>query len=87
MSATPGAALALLEMNAGIDVRPILTSIAVPTLVLHRTGDRRFDVGGSRVMAEAIPGARLVEMPGEDHLPWLGDARAPEFKAAHRLVV
>jgi class 3 adenylate cyclase len=75
MSATPGAALALLEMNAGIDVRPVLASIAVPTLALHRSGDRRFDVRGSRAMAAAIPGARLVELPGEDHFPWLGDTR------------
>jgi class 3 adenylate cyclase len=76
MSATPGAAAALLEMNAAIDVRPILASITVPTLVLHRTGDRRFDVGGSRLMAQQIPGARFVELAGDDHFPWSQDSRA-----------
>jgi class 3 adenylate cyclase len=76
MSATPGAARALLEMNAAIDVRPILGSITVPTLVLHRAGDRRFDVRGARFMAASIPGARFVEVPDDDHIPWLGDTRA-----------
>jgi class 3 adenylate cyclase len=76
MSATPGAAVALIEMNAEIDVRPILPSIAVPTLVVHRTGDRRFDVRGARLMAQLIPGARFVELAGDDHPPWMGDSGA-----------
>jgi len=85
MSATPGAAMALLEMNAAIDVRPILASIAVPTLVLHRTGDRRFDIGGGRVMAAQIPGARFVELGGDDHFPWQQDSRTIVDEVKHFL--
>ncbi len=73
MSASPGAALALTRMNRDIDVRHVLPTIGVPTLVLHRVGDRSLPVEGSRYLAERIPGARLVEFPGDDHLPWLGD--------------
>jgi class 3 adenylate cyclase len=63
-------------MNAEIDIRPILPAIRVPTLILHRTGDRALDVAGSRYMAQRIPGAKYVELPGDDHLPWIGDADA-----------
>lgn len=63
-------------MNSEIDIRPILPSIRVPTLVLHRIGDRRVELGEARFIASAIPGARLVELPGEDHLPWVGEADA-----------
>jgi class 3 adenylate cyclase len=58
------------------DVRPLLGQITVPTLILHRTGDRLIDVRHSRYMAEHIPGARYVELPGEDHLVSLGDSEA-----------
>lgn len=61
-------------MNAEIDVREVLPSIHVPTLILHRTGDRFIPVGGSRYMAGRIAQARLVELPGADHTPWVGDA-------------
>jgi pimeloyl-ACP methyl ester carboxylesterase len=73
LGASPAAVLALVRMNAGIDVRPVLESVRVPTLVLHRTGDRAVPVESGRYVAENIPGATLVEMPGEDHLPWIGD--------------
>jgi len=73
MSASPGAALALTRMNGQIDVRPVLGAIGVPTLVVHRTGDRSLPVEGARFLAERIRGARLVELPGEDHLPFVGD--------------
>jgi class 3 adenylate cyclase len=61
-------------MNGEIDVRGVLPSIRVPTLVLHRTGDRAISVRAGRSMAEAIPGAAFVELPGDDHLPWVGDS-------------
>jgi pimeloyl-ACP methyl ester carboxylesterase len=72
-SATPGAATALVRMNSQIDVRKILPAIRVPTMVMHRTGDKVVDVRGARMMAERIPGARYVEYPGDDHIPWSGD--------------
>jgi class 3 adenylate cyclase len=74
--ASPGAALALMRMNAEIDVRPILDAIRVPTLVLHRTGDRTIPVEAGRYLAERIPGASFVELAGDDHLPWIGDSDA-----------
>jgi class 3 adenylate cyclase len=67
--ASPGAAAALVRMNASIDVRHVLPTIRVPTLVVHRTGDRAVDVRSGRLIAERIPGARLVELPGNDHYP------------------
>src|SRR5439155_12683767 len=74
VSASPGAAVALLRMNSQVDIRPILPTIRVPTLIMHRTGDLDIDVGGSRYMAEQIPGARYVELPGSDHLWFVGDS-------------
>jgi class 3 adenylate cyclase len=76
LAGSPGAALAMARMNSEIDIRSILPAIRVPTLVLHRTGDRRVEIGEARYIASMIPDARLVELPGEDHLPWVGDADA-----------
>ncbi|HSC29015.1 MAG TPA: alpha/beta fold hydrolase [Vicinamibacterales bacterium] len=76
MGASPGAALALTRMNAEIDIRAILPSIRVPTLVLHRTHDRCLKVEEGRYVASRVPGARFVELPGEDHLPFVGDQDA-----------
>jgi class 3 adenylate cyclase len=59
-----------------VDIRGLLGSIQAPVLVLHRTGDRLADVRASRHMAERIPGAHLVELPGDDHLPFFGDQDA-----------
>lgn len=73
MGASPGAALALTKMNAQIDIRHILKSIQVPTLVLHRTGDRCLRVEEGRFLADQIPGAKFVELEGNDHLPFVGD--------------
>jgi len=56
-----------------VDIRGLLGAIQAPVLVLHRTGDRLAGVDASRYMAERIPGARLVELPGDDHLPFFGD--------------
>jgi class 3 adenylate cyclase len=76
MSASPAAAVALGRMNTAIDIRQLLSVIRIPTLILHRTGDRDIDVGGSRWMAGQIPGAKYVELPGDDHLPWVGSQDA-----------
>jgi class 3 adenylate cyclase len=86
-AASPGAAIALLRMNSQIDVREILPAIRVPTLVLFRR-DARFGHGAAawreagedpitpgeeaRYLADRIPGSRLIELPGADHLPWIG---------------
>jgi len=66
--ASPGAALDVLEMNLRVDVRPLLGAVRAPTQVLHRTDDRIIDVRNGRALAAAIPGARLTELPGEDHV-------------------
>lgn len=75
-AASPGAAVAIMEMNGEIDVRHVLPSIRVPTLIVHRKGDRLTSVEQSRVLAGKIRGAKLVELPGDDHVPWVGDADA-----------
>jgi class 3 adenylate cyclase/alpha-beta hydrolase superfamily lysophospholipase len=75
-SVSPGAALAWLRMIADIDVREALPQVRVPTLVVHRSGDRAVDVGASRYAAGRIPGASLVELPGDDNLPFVGDGEA-----------
>jgi class 3 adenylate cyclase len=72
-SASPGAAGALMRMNTQIDVRAVLPTIRVPTLMLHRIRDRDASVEEGRWIAAQIPGARFVELPGEDHIPWVGD--------------
>jgi class 3 adenylate cyclase/pimeloyl-ACP methyl ester carboxylesterase len=72
--ATPGAATALIRMSAAIDVSSVLAAVSVPTLVLHRTDDTILRVEGARALAEGIPGARYVEVPGVDHIPWFGDS-------------
>ena len=74
--AGPGAAQAVSHMNTQIDIRPVLPSVRVPTLVVHRIGDRAIPVEASRFLARHIPNARLVELAGEDHLPFVGDQDA-----------
>ncbi len=73
MGASPGAAVALTQMNAEIDVRNVLPSIRVPSLVIHRTEDQCLKVEEGRFVADRIPGAKFVELPGNDHLPFVGD--------------
>jgi class 3 adenylate cyclase len=70
-TASPGTWAALNEMNMEIDVRHVLPSVRVPTLIVHRTGDRLTFVEQGRFLAEHIPGARLAELPGDDHMPFL----------------
>lgn len=89
-SMSPGAARAMVAMNAAIDVRAALPAVHVPTLVLHRTGDRACPVAGGRYIADHVDGARFLELPGDDHLPWLGDAETvlgevEEFVTGDRL--
>ena len=84
--ASPGMASALVRMNSQIDVRDILPGVSVPTLILHRTHEQWFDVGNARYLAGRIPGAKLVELPGIDHVPWVGDAEAVLREVEHFLV-
>jgi class 3 adenylate cyclase len=72
--ASPSASKAMRLMNTEIDMRDVLPSISVPTLVLHRGHESWRD--GSRFMGKHIPGARMVELPGNDHLPWEGDSES-----------
>lgn len=74
LGASPGAAKALLKMNEEIDVRHVLPTIRVPTLILHRVGDRTIRVEHGRYLASRIPGAKYVELEGIDHIPFVGDA-------------
>jgi pimeloyl-ACP methyl ester carboxylesterase/DNA-binding winged helix-turn-helix (wHTH) protein len=73
MGASPAAALALTQMNAEVDVRSVLPSIRVPSLVIHRRDDACLPVEGGRFIASLIPGAKYVELEGKDHLPFAGD--------------
>jgi class 3 adenylate cyclase len=70
------------------DMRPVLPTIRVPTLIIHRTDDRAVSVEQGRYLAAHIPGARYVELPGADHLPWVnGDdilAEMEEFVTGSR---
>ena len=72
-AASPAMVLKIFEMFLDIDVRAVLPTIRVPTLVLHRHGDRVVNRRAGRELAARIPGARYVELAGIDHLPWAGD--------------
>ncbi len=74
LTGTPTAMTTLLTMNALIDVRPILDTIVVPTLVIQRAADQVVDVHHGRYYAEHIAASKYVELPGEDHWWWIGDA-------------
>jgi len=69
-AASPGAALSLLEVNTQLDIRPVLPTVRVPTLVLQRTDEVWVNINYGRYTAGRIPGATLVELPGTDHYPW-----------------
>jgi pimeloyl-ACP methyl ester carboxylesterase len=73
-SASPGAAAALMRMNTQLDVRDVLPTIQAPTLVMHRTDDGDANVEEGRWIAAQIPGATFVELPGDAHVLWAGDA-------------
>jgi pimeloyl-ACP methyl ester carboxylesterase len=63
----------LLEALRDTDVRDLLAKVSCPTTVLHRTGDRAVRIEAGRFLAAEIPGARLVEIAGDDHWFWVGD--------------
>jgi class 3 adenylate cyclase len=67
-SASPSGVIAIMRMNSEIDARDILPAVRTPTLALHRSGDTRVPFEGGRYIAEHVPGAKLVTLPGENHL-------------------
>ena len=73
LGASPASASALMRMNSQIDISGIVPTIRVPTLVIHRTEDVTINVEGGRYLAEHIPGARYIELPGKDHILFVGD--------------
>ena len=75
-AASPAMTQQIFEMFLGTDVRDVLPTIHVPTLVTHRRGDRVVNWRAGRDLAERIPGARYIELEGIDHLPWAGDSDA-----------
>jgi pimeloyl-ACP methyl ester carboxylesterase len=75
-AASPAMVWKIFEMFLDVDVRDVLPTIHVPTLVVHRHGDRVVDRRAGQELARRIPGARYVEVPGIDHLPWAGDSEA-----------
>lgn len=75
LAASPAMAKAVTQLAAEIDIRDVLQAISVPTLVPHRAGDLLWPVEGARFVAERIPGARLVELEGFDHFPFVGVPR------------
>ena len=76
MSASPNAARKVFEMVAEIDIRHVLPTIRVPTLIVHNTRDRTVPVEYSRYMAERMPAAKYVELDGDDHVPFVGNTDA-----------
>ena len=76
LGASPSAVINVFRMNEAIDVRDILPAVRVPTLVLHRSGDRAVEVEQGRYLAQHIPGAKFVEQGGDDHLWWVGDSES-----------
>jgi class 3 adenylate cyclase len=73
LGASPSAAAAAVRTAAQSDIAAILPAIRVPTLVLHRSGDRLVPVFNGRYLGARIPAARYIELAGDDHLPWVGD--------------
>ena len=72
-SASPKAAERITRLNYELDIRDILPAIRVPTLVLHRRGDRWIHIDQARYIADRVPGASLKILPGDDHMQWYGD--------------
>ena len=74
LTVSPGGLRAMMALNQELDVRSVLPTITAPTRVLHRTGDRAINIAHGRYLADHIPNATFVELPGIDHLPWFGDS-------------
>ena len=72
-SASPAVAKAIDVLTIGADIRAVLPMITTPTLVLHRVGNDLIPIGQGRYLGDNIAGARFVELPGRDHLPFVGD--------------
>ena len=85
LAASPGVARRLLELDAQIDIRSLLSEIRVPTLILTRTADAFVRPENSHYLAEHIPGAELVEFPHDEHEPWMGES-APILDAVQAFV-
>ena len=73
LAASPAMRVKLVEMFFDVDVRGVLPLVQAPTLIIHRRGDRVVNIGAGRYLAEHIPGARFLELPGPDHVIWSGD--------------
>jgi class 3 adenylate cyclase len=76
LAASPGAAEALIAMTQDVDVRHALPTVTAPTLVIHRSEDAAVPISAGRYFAEHISGADMIEVPGTDHLWWVGDQEA-----------
>jgi DNA-binding CsgD family transcriptional regulator len=73
-AASPAQARELFHLCAGTDLRPLLPEVRAPTLLLHRRDDPWLSIEHSRYVVSLMPDAKLVELPGPDHWPWIGDA-------------
>ncbi|HEX5936131.1 MAG TPA: adenylate/guanylate cyclase domain-containing protein [Actinomycetota bacterium] len=78
LSASPGAAVALARMSMQTDVRDVLPTIRVPTLVLHKRDDQAVPLEEGKYIADHVPAATFIELPGTDHWPWIGHEEAVE---------
>jgi class 3 adenylate cyclase/pimeloyl-ACP methyl ester carboxylesterase len=76
VSASPSSAEAVMRNSSNTDIREILPIVQTPTLVLHRTGDQIEPIEAGRYVAAKMPHARLVELSGDDGIPWIGDSDA-----------
>ena len=86
LGASPKAVIDLMRMNRQIDIVGILPSITVPTLVVHRQGDRLIDPAAGDVLANSIPHAELLALPSSDHLPWVGSTVSEELARARQFL-
>ena len=76
LSASPSSAESVMRQHKDTDIRQVLPVVQAPTLVLHRTGDQVEDIAAGRYVASKIPDARLIELEGNDGIPWIGDAES-----------
>lgn len=75
-ASSPGAVAGLLEALRDADIRHLLAKVSGPTMILHRSGDRAVRIEAGRFLASSIPGARFIEVDGDDHWFWAGDQQA-----------
>jgi class 3 adenylate cyclase len=76
LSASPGSAIAIERMQREVDIRAVLPTIRVPTMVMHRVGDTSERVEQARYIGERVAGAEVVELAGDEHAPFMGDTSA-----------